>query len=152
VLALLVVATACEASSDAARVDAAEARAAILEALQRYQAAARVLDADAMAAAYAPDAILFEPGISPIVTRDSIRAFIASFPGVRVDSATATPDEVQVFGSTGYVWGSYFESLAVPGQPASEQHGQFVIEWVRSGEGDWLIRRFFRVPVTTVEF
>lgn len=60
--------------------------------------AARAVDADAMASFYAPTAILFEPGINPIRTRDSIRAFMASFPGVRVDSATATPDTIEVFG------------------------------------------------------
>jgi len=57
----------------------------------------------------------------PIRTRDSIRAFVASFPGVRVDIATATPDTIEVYGGTAFLWGSYFERLAFPGQPVSEQ-------------------------------
>ena len=46
-----------------------------------------------------------------------------------------------------FIGGSYFERLAFPGQPLSEQRGKFVIEWVRLGEDEWLIHRFFRVPM-----
>jgi ketosteroid isomerase-like protein len=115
--------------------------------LERYLVAARVVDADAVARFYTQDAILFEPGIHPIHTRDTIRAFMASFPGVRVDSAEATADTIEVHGRTAYLWGSYFERLAFPGQPISEQHGQFVIEWLRQPDGTWLIHRHFRVPI-----
>jgi ketosteroid isomerase-like protein len=109
--------------------------------------AARAVDPDAIAAFFTPTATLFEPGMSPVETRASIRAFIASFPGVRVEIATATPDTIEVFGETALLWGSYFERLAFPGQPVSEQHGRFVTEWVRQPDGTWLIQRFFRVPV-----
>jgi ketosteroid isomerase-like protein len=115
--------------------------------LGRYLVAARPVDANAIAPFYAPNAILFEPGINPIRTRDSIRTFMASFPGVRVDSATATPDTIEVFGGTALLWGSYFERLSFPGQPQSEQRGKFVIEWIRQPDGSWMILRFFRVPI-----
>lgn len=139
---------ACAAPTrDADPGDAATAREAVAATLQRYQAAARTVNPDSIAAFYTPTATLFEPGIRPVRTRDSIRAFIASFPGVRVDVATATPDTIEVFGGTAFLWGSYFERLAFPGQPVSEQHGKFVIEWVRQADGRWLIERFFRVPV-----
>jgi len=130
-----------------ARDDPATTRAAIAAAMQRYQAAARTVNPDSIAAFYASDGILFEPGINPIRGRDSIRAFVASFPGVRVDSATATPDTIEVWDRAAYLWGSYFERLAFPGQPVSEQHGKFVIEWVLEQDGQWLIRRLFRVPI-----
>jgi hypothetical protein len=74
---------------------------------------------------------------------------IASFLGVRVDSAIATPDTIEVWGGSTLLWGSYFERLKFPGQPLSEQHGKFVIEWVRQADGTWLIQRYFRVPVPT---
>lgn len=115
--------------------------------MQRYQVAARTVDPDSIAAFYTPTAILFEPGINPVQTRDSIRAFIASFPGVRVEVATATADTIEVWCGTALLWGSYFERLAFPGQPVSEQHGKFVTEWVRQSDGTWLIQRFFRVPI-----
>jgi hypothetical protein len=125
------------------------AQQAVAETMQRYMVAARAVDPEAIASFYAPTGILFEPGINPIRTRDSIKAFVASFPGVRVDSAVATPDTIEVFDGTALYWGSYFEKLAFPGQPVSEQHGKFVIEWVRQPSGAWLIQRHFRVPLPT---
>src|SRR5688500_9567700 len=127
--------------------DAATARSDVAAALQRYQAAARKVDAAAMAASFTENGVLFEPGIRPIVTRDSIRAFLGSFPGVKVHTATATADTIDVFGGRAYLWGSYFEHLSFPGQPTSEQHGKFVIEWARQPDGAWLIARFYRIPL-----
>lgn len=121
----------------------------IAAAMQRYQVAARTTNPDLIAAHYTPTATLFEPGMNPVTSRESIRAFIASFPGVRVDVATATPDVIEVFGNTAFLWGTYYEKLAFPGQPLSEQHGKFVTEWVRQPDGTWLIERFFRIPIPT---
>ena len=144
--AILVLTLGCPAPRGS---DVAGARADVAAALERYQVAARAVQADSIAAFFTAPGVLFEPGIHPIRTRDSIRAFIASFPGVRVDVATATPDTIEVFDGTAFVWGSYFERLAFPGQPLSEQHGKFVMEWVRQPDGTWLIARYFRVPVPT---
>jgi ketosteroid isomerase-like protein len=129
---------------DSAR--SAAIRDTITAAMQRYQMAARSVNPDSIAAFYTPMAVLFEPGINPVRTRDSIRAFIASFPGVRVDVATASADTIEVWDDTALLWGSYFERLAFPGQPVSEQRGKFVAEWVRQADGTWLIQRLFRVP------
>jgi uncharacterized protein (TIGR02246 family) len=137
----------CRQSADDVTADAAAARVEVAAALQRYQQAARMVDPVAMAAFFTPTGVLFEPGIRPIVTRDSIRAFLASFPGVQVHTATATPDTIDVFGDRAYLWGSYFEHLSFPGQPASEQHGKFITEWVRQPDGTWLIARFYRIPL-----
>lgn len=81
--------------------------------------------------------------------RAAIRGFVASFPGVTVHTARATPDGIEVFGDTALFWGAYFESLSFPGQPRSEQHGKFVVEWKRQPDNTWLIQRFFRVPVAS---
>ena len=137
----------CRPSARDVSAEAAVARVEVAAALQRYQQAAKTVDPPAMAAFFTPAAILFEPGIRPIVTRDSIRAFIASFPGVQVHTATATPDTIDVYGDRAYLWGSYFEHLSFPGQPTSEQHGKFVTEWARQPDGSWLIVRFYRIPL-----
>jgi uncharacterized protein (TIGR02246 family) len=125
----------------------ATSRQEVAATMERYMVAARAVDAEAIASFYTATGVLFEPGINPIRSRDSIKAFVASFPGVRVDSAIATPDTIEVFDRTALYWGSYFERLAFPGQPVSEQHGKFVIEWVRQQDGAWLIERYFRVPL-----
>ena len=114
--------------------------------LAAYAAAAAAVDPNS-ARFFAPNGTLFEPGIAPITTPDSIRAFIASFPGVAVDSAMLRADTVEVFGRTAIVWGTYFERLRFPGQPASAQHGRFVMEWRNGDDGDWYITRYYRVPL-----
>lgn len=119
----------------------------LAEAMQRYQAAARTVNADSVSAFHTSTATLFEPGIPPIVSRDSIRAFMGSFPGVRVEIATAAPDTIEIHGGTALYWGTYFEKLEFPGQPVSEQHGKFVAEWVRQDDGRWLIERMYRIPL-----
>lgn len=118
-----------------------------MTALNGYLAAARVVDPKGMAAAFTPTGVLFEPGIQPIESRDSIQAFLASFPGATVESVTAVPDTIEVYGSSAYLWGHYFERLTFPGQPRSEQHGRFVIHWLRQPDGKWLIHRYYRVPL-----
>jgi ketosteroid isomerase-like protein len=148
VIAALTTISACDTRGGSAdSASATDSRARITETLERYQEAARRVDASAMAAFYAPSGVLFEPGIPPIVTRDSIRAFLASFPGVKVHTATATADTIDVFGRRAYLWGSYFEHLSFPGQPTSEQHGKFVMEWARQPTGEWLIVRLYRIPL-----
>lgn len=105
---------------DPGPADVAATQQEITRAMERHMVAARAVDPDAIASFFAPTAVLLEPGMTPVHTRDSIRAFMASFPGVRVDVATATPDTIEVFGDTALLWGSYFERLALPGQPVSE--------------------------------
>ena len=129
--------------------DPAATRAALVAALEEFTAATRTVDPDRIAPFYAVDAVLFEPGISPIHTRDSIRAFIASFPGVVVEAATATADTIELYGKTAYLWGSYFERLGFPGQPVSAQSGRFVMQWTLGDDGRWQIRRLYRIPLAT---
>ena len=148
VLVLLVFLLSCApqgTETDAAR-DAAT-RMTVAAAMDLYQAAARSVNPDSIAAFFAPTGILFEPGIKPILSRDSIRAFVAAFAGAQVDSATVTADTIELYDGMALYWGSYFERLRFPGQPVSEQHGKFVAQWVRQADGDWLIQRLFRVPI-----
>lgn len=132
---------------DSASGDPAQAEREVLDQLSQYTAAARAVDADGSAAFFTDQGTLFEPGIVPVVSRDSIRAFVRSFPGVIVDSAEARADTVEVFGNTAIVWGSYFERLRFPGQAPSAQHGKFVMEWRREPDGKWRIHRYYRVPL-----
>jgi uncharacterized protein (TIGR02246 family) len=124
-------------------------RADVVGHLERYVAASRAVNPDSIAAFFAPNGVLLEPGIAPIHSADSIRAFMGSFPGVIVESASVAVDTVELLDSSAYVWGSYFERLHFPGQPRSEQRGRFVMQWVRAS-GEWRILRYYRIPVTTV--
>ena len=136
----------CTAAPGQPAADGAS-RTDVAAAMQRYQVAARTVNADSVSAFYTSTATLFEPGIPPIVSRDSIRTFMASFPGVRVEVATASPDTIEIHGNMALYWGTYFAKLDFPGQPVSEQHGKFLAQWVRQEDGQWLIERMYRIPL-----
>jgi ketosteroid isomerase-like protein len=142
---------ACAAPAREAASRDAEIRDEISDAMDRYQAAARVVNPDSIVAFYTETATLFEPGIMPIRGRDSIRAFLASFSGVQVEVATVSPDTIEVFENMALYWGTYFERLTFAGQPASEQHGKFVAEWVRQPGAGWRLQRLFRVPIPSLQ-
>ena len=125
------------------------ARADVVGRVERYVAASRTVNPDSIAAFFANDGVLLEPGIPPIRSADSIRVFMGSFPGVVVESASVALDTVEVHDSSAYVWGTYFERLHFPGQARSEQRGRFVMHWVRASD-NWRILRYYRIPVTTV--
>lgn len=131
----------------ASPADDATARQQLLVRLDAYTAAARAVDAAASSSFFTDGGTLFEPGIKPIVSRDSIAAFIKSFPGVIVDSAMARADTVETHGNTAYIWGTYFEKLRFADQPPSAQHGRFVMQWVRGAGNEWRIHRYYRVPL-----
>lgn len=114
--------------------------------MQEYVATTRTMDVEKMAAFYSPTAELFEPGIPPIVTRDSILAFMRFFAGAVVNSATVEQRTIELFDSTAFYWGSYHENLDFPGQPTSDQVGRFVAEWKLQTDGRWLIERMYRIP------
>lgn len=122
-------------------------RADVSRAMERYVGAIRAADPDSMSAYFAPAALLLETGIPPIRTRDSIRAFLAGFAGLRVDSASVVPDTIQVLEGSAIYWGAYFERATFPGQPESSQHGMLVADWIQQDDGTWLMQRLLRVPV-----
>jgi ketosteroid isomerase-like protein len=115
--------------------------------MQAYVSAMRVMDVEAIAAFFSPTGELFEPGIPPIRTRDSILVFLRSFPGVVVDSASVKAERIEVFEGTALLWGSFHEKLSFPGQPTSEQDGKFVTEWKLQPDSAWLIERMYRIPL-----
>lgn len=142
-----VLALACAPAAAPGLTEASRAEAEVRLRLANYATAAAAVDAAASASFFSPRGVLFEPGIPPIAGADSVRAFVASFPGVEVDSAMLRADTIEVFGGTVLVWGTYFERLHFPGQPESAQHGRFVMEWRRDPQGAWFIERYYRVPL-----
>ena len=84
--------------------------------------------------------------MAPVRSRDSVRAFLAAFAGVRVDSVGIRIDTIEVFGDRAFVWGAYFERVVPMGQPPMDERGRFVAEWTKQG-GKWLIVKFLPQPV-----
>lgn len=115
--------------------------------MQEYATTTLSMDVEKMAAFFSPMAELFEPGIPPIVTRDSILAFMRSFSGAKVNLAEVEARMIDVHDSSAYYWGSYHENLDFPGQPTSDQHGLFVAKWTLHRDSTWLIERMYRIPM-----
>jgi len=61
-------------------------------------------------------------------------------------SATMTSDHVDVWKDDAVQWGSYAQSVALPGKPVVTYRGRFVAQWSRQSNGRWLIRRLLTQP------
>jgi TolB protein len=115
-------------------------------AVQEYARLTRMMDAERLAAAYEVDGALVNPGMEPLLGREAIRKFLASFTGVRVTANSMSTSATEMFGDTALVWGDYAETVVVGDKPPAEFHGRFVSEWGRSANGRWLLRRLLTQP------
>lgn len=94
---------------------AALALAVAEAALQEYARGLKAADAAALAAMYASDGELLQPGTGPIQGPRTIHAFFDSFGDSRVEAATL---------------GAFAERVAVPGHPLTMAPGRFVAQWL----------------------
>jgi len=134
-------------SSGRARSGDAEARQAVVAAMEHYTALIRVVASDSIAAMYADDGELLEAGMAPLRGPKEIRAFLAQFDGkVVVDSASTVSDDVEVFGDTAYQSGSFSQVAKVQDQPPGKFSGRYVARWRRTPEGPWKLTRLLMQP------
>jgi uncharacterized protein (TIGR02246 family) len=136
-LAFFMTASAAGAAPDASSVESA---------LHAYQGLVAARDSGGIAAMYAPDGELLQPGMDPLKGPEAIRRFLDSFGDVRIESVSMQADTTEVFGDHALQWGAYAQRAAPPGQPAADYKGRFVVEWTRQAKGPWLIRRLLVQP------
>ncbi|HEX2203021.1 MAG TPA: nuclear transport factor 2 family protein [Longimicrobium sp.] len=109
--------------------------AAITELSRRFSAAYVAGDAEAMAALYTPDAVIF-PGNSEAITgTEAIRQFWTLAPGHRVVRHVATPTEIRVDGDHAYDHGVYEVAGERNGEAYGPVPGKYVIVWRRTPQG-----------------
>ena len=126
---------------------AAADRASIEATLQRYVSAVKAMDARTVASLFTSDGELLEPEMAPLRGPDAIRRFLGSFgPDVHVEDAAMTATSLQVWGKDALQWGTYRQTVAAGGKPASEYTGRFVAQWARQRDGRWLLRRLLVQP------
>jgi len=125
---------------------AALARAEVESALVHYDSLVRRVAGDSIAALYTPDGELLGTGQRTIRGRDSIRAFLASFSNVRVDSARMTSLAVSVLGDEAVQWGTYEQTATIAKRPPVHVTGRFVADWVREPAVGWRLRRMLAQP------
>ena len=111
------------------------------QSLARYNGYVRLEQADSIAEMYTLNGELLVPGRAPLQGPDSIRAFLAAFTNVRVDSSAMWADSISVTDSGVVQWGGYFQIATVAGQPPVQASGHFVALWLLSPDGHWFLRR-----------
>ncbi len=142
-----VVVLALMGSAMAGRVVLASGEAKEVEAaMKEYARLLAAHDSAGLAASYAPDGELLEPGMDSLRGPQAIRKFLESFGEVRIESASMVPESTDVWGGVAMQWGTYAERVAEPGKAAADYRGRFVVQWVRQTGGRWLIRRLLTQP------
>lgn len=130
----------------------AEARQAVLSAMAHYIDLIHAVSSDSVAAVYAEDGQLFEPGMVPLNGREAIRAFLAPFDGKAiVDTVTGTTDTLEIYGQTAYLWGHYHQVARLPDQPTSTFDGRYVARWRLEPGGQWKLSRLLMQPAPAAD-
>ena len=104
---------------------------------------ARAGDASAVAAWFAPDAVVYVNGVPAVRGRDSIRVFYEQFfQAMPIRDMTFATDEITVRGDLGVETGTSSLSLGGPGQatPATVA-GKYLAVWKRQPDGRWMLWR-----------
>lgn len=118
-------------------------------ALAEYSRNLKALDSAKLASSYEADGELLDPGMAPHKGPAAIKAFLDSFQGVVIESASMTPESTEVWGAAAVVFGTYAQRVRVGDTPAADYRGRFVAEWARQADGRWLIRRLLTQPSPT---
>ena len=116
---------------------AAADSAAIHAASRAFSAAYMRGDAEAMAAAYTADGVIFPERAEMITGRLAIRRYWTWAPGNRVTHHLATPTQIRVEGDVAYDYGVFEIAGERDGQPWGPRHGKYVIVWRREADGAW---------------
>ena len=129
-----------------ARADEPKLASPLESSLQEYARRLKAADAGALAEMYASDGELLQPGLGPIRGPQAIRAFLASFGDVHVESAVMLAESTQLLGRDAVQWGTFEQRVSVPGRAASVARGRFVAQWTKQRDGRWLLRRLLTQP------
>jgi ketosteroid isomerase-like protein len=99
----------------------------------------RIGNWDAVASLFADDIWLMPPNAPDVRGKESLRAFMATYPAL--PDYSITYDEIAGCGTLAYVKGSYQFTLAVDGLDPVTDTGRFLYILRRQPNGSWLIAR-----------
>jgi len=115
-------------------------------ALARYVQLVRKMDHAGIAATFAPDGEIVNPGQDPVRGPAAIEAFLRKFSGYKVLSETMTASTTSVTGANASQTGTYRQTVRTPEGQVLHVSGGFTAEWVRNDAGAWRIRRMATSP------
>ena len=125
---------------------AAPPESQVRAALQRYVRLVQKMDHAGIAAMFAPDGEVVNPGREPIKGRAAIQAFLEQFAGYHVISETMVPRVTSVNGAHATQTGTYRQRVRDPNGNVIDVSGNFALDWIRDGSGVWLIQRAATTP------
>lgn len=143
VLALIACA-ACGSRSKVASTPAApeqEVRAA----LAHYVDLVRAMDSAGIAAMFAADGEIVNPGQAPVHGPAAIEAFLKQFESYKVLDETMTAATTTVTGVRATQSGTYKQTVRTPDGNTLNVSGGFDAEWIRD-RGAWRLRRLATAP------
>jgi len=115
-------------------------------ALAHYADLVQKMDSPGIAAMFAPDGEIVNPGQTPVHGPAAIEAFLKQFEGFKVLSETMTADTTTVTGASAVQTGSYRQTVRTPDGQTLNVSGGFEAEWIRDAAGVWRLRRLGTKP------
>jgi len=145
---LVAVALALRALAPAAALPAATAspEKEVRAALARYVELTRTMDHAALAAMFAPDGEIVNPGQDPIRGPEAIEAFLRQFAGYHVITNEMTPKRTSVRGDQATQSGLYRQVVRTPDDQTLTVTGNFELAWIRGADRVWRFRRAETTP------
>jgi uncharacterized protein (TIGR02246 family) len=125
---------------------AASPESEVRSALQRYARLVQRMDHSAIAAMFAPDGQIVNPGRDPIKGRPAIEAFLRQFGAYHVISEVLVPRTTSVDGAHATQAGTYRQRVRGPDGSTLDVSGDFIIEWTRDPSDAWMIQRTSTTP------
>lgn len=125
---------------------AATDQALVEAALRRYSDLVLAMDHASVAALFAPEGEIVNPGQPSVHGPVAIQALFAGFEGYKVLANSTLPSSTLVSGDRAVQQGSYRQRVRKPDGEIVEVSGLFQAEWIRTGSGPWLILRMGTTP------
>jgi uncharacterized protein (TIGR02246 family) len=104
------------------------------------------MDHAGIAAMFAPDGEIVNPGRDPIKGRGAIQGFLEQFAGFEVINEMMVPRTTTVDGNHATQMGTYRQRVRGPDGNVIDVSGTFVLDWIRDSSGVWLIQRAATTP------
>ena len=131
----------------AATAPGAAATAGVAAAIAHYCELLRAMDHAGIAAMFAPDGEVANPGQAPIRGRAAIDAFLQGFSDYHVLAYTTEGIHTVVHGETADLTGIFHQRVRVPQGDVVEVAGHLEAHWVRAGQDHWLLQRMATSPL-----
>jgi len=115
-------------------------------ALARYVDLARHMDHAGVAAMFAPDGEIVNPGQATVRGPTAVEAFLRGFDAYRVTFYLMAAERTVVDGDRARQSGRFRQIVTTPDGTQVRPSGTFSIDWVRTAPGTWRIQRAATTP------